>query len=365
MHDVLSACLIAASIFTGSPQVTGDTLTVDRVVEQYVAAIGGMDNIKVVQNLVYRGGLYTEGEYRGEGDAAMSRARPYFKLVGDKNDPGGYMEGYDGSAWEWFADPGVVIRTVGAASGAIRHYAGVESPLVDYAAKGSTAAILGETALQDRPVVVIELTRRDGFLEQLYLDTESWLLVASGGAAPIHAFGEDVTTLTLISDYRPVAGVQIAHRFVSFEVPTNRELSSMQWATIEANVDLPGDWFSPPEFERTPLQRFIEQLYGQRSDVEAMMWTYDEFRLAHPDTPTSDAVNVAGYQILKMGDVEQAVALLGRNVEDNPGSADARFGLGRALRSAGRVEKARLEFELALVIDPEHSRSIAALAAMD
>ncbi len=227
MRSRFMLCALAALSSLASPRARADSPTVDQVVDRYVAAIGGRDNVKALRNLVYSEGLYQEGEYRSDGDATMSVARPSYKLVGTHDDPGGYMEGYDGSAWEWFADPGVVIRTVGAASEAIRHYANAESPLIDFSAKGSTASIKGETVLDDRPVVAIELIRRDGFAEQLYFDKETWLLVASSAAAPIHAFGSDVLSLTRISDYREVAGVRIPHRFVTVEMPSGQELSSM------------------------------------------------------------------------------------------------------------------------------------------
>ena len=365
MRSLFIASVLAVSITPGASWAQAESLTVDQVVERYVAAIGGTENIKAIRNLVYGGGVYEEGDYTGEGGATMSLARPFFKLVGNQDEPGGYMEGYDGAAWEWFADPGIVVRTVGAASGAIRHYAGVDHPLVDSRAKGSTATIKGETVLDDRPVVLIELIRRDGFLEQFYIDKESWLIVASSSTAPIHAFGDEVFSLTRISDYRPVAGVQIAHRFASLEMPSGKEQGSMQWGSIEANHDLSDGWFSPPSFERTPLQLFIEHLYQQRSDIESVMWTYHEFRRAYPDMDTSDAVNVAGYQILKMGVVDQAIALLQQNVRDYPEAPNSRFGLGRALRTAGRLKEARAEFEQTLMVDPEHDRAKAALEGMD
>lgn len=358
-RPVVSFCL--ALLLIGSTAVRAEPPTADRIVDRYVEAIGGIERIKALRNLVYSDGLYEEGDYKGSGKAGMSLARPYFKLVGNKENPGGYMEGYDGSAWEWFADPGVVIRTVGPASEAIRHYAGVESPLVDHASKGSTLRLLEPTVLDGETVDAVELTRRDGFVERFYFDAATGLVVASGAAAPIHAFGEEVRRLTRIADYRPVAGVLIPHRFVSVRMPGAAELSSMQWGKIEANRDLPEDWFSPPEFRRTPLQSFIEHLYVQRSDIDAVMWTYHAFRRAHPEQETGEAVNLAGYQILKMGDVAQAIALLEQNVRDNPGSADGRFGLARAYREAGRLEEARAGFERALQIDPEHRRAKRAL----
>ena len=128
---------------------------------------------------------------------------------------------------------------------------------------------------------------------------------------------------------------------------------------------MPADWFSPPRFERTPIQAFIEHLYGQRDDIQSVMWTYHEFRRANPETDTSDLVNVAGFQILKMNAVETAVALLEQNAEDYPQSANSRFGLGRAHQRAGRLKDARKEYQAALKTDPGHERSKRALEQID
>ncbi|MDH3647607.1 MAG: tetratricopeptide repeat protein [Gammaproteobacteria bacterium] len=339
-----------------------DTVTVDEIVARHIEAIGGEEAIRNLQNLVFGGGLYEEEGYSSDGNATMSLGRPFFKLVGDKTS--GYAEGYDGAAWEWFENPGIVVRTVGKASEAIRHYAGVESPLLDYREKGSSARLIGETELDARAVFVIQLERRDGFIEQFYIDKNNYLINASGREAPIHAFGDSVTRLNRISDYRTVGGVQIAHHFESVEMPSGKPLSSMQWGSIKANQELPADWFSPPEFERTPLQTFIEQLYGQRSDIAAVMWTYHEFRRANPEIDISDPVNMAAFQILKMGDVDNAIALLEQNAKDYPDSANTRFGLGRAYQTAKRLEDAKTEFLAALNADPDHARSKAALEAL-
>lgn len=356
------AALVISSFATGNADDTPDD--VDAVIAAYVAAIGGADRWAAITNLVYSNGVYKEADFEWD-NAAMSRGRPFHKLVGDKHAAGSFMEGYDGSAWEWFADPGVVLRTVGAASAASRHFAGVEHPFVDYRSKGSSARLLGAVDLDGRPTFVVELTRRDGFIEQYYLDRESALIVASGNASPIHAFGDTVQQLTRIGDYRTVGGVQIPHRFRTVEMPSGRELFSMQWRDIQANRELPGDWFSPPQFERTPLQTLIEKLYEQRDDVEAMLWTYAAFRRAYPEMDTRAALDFAGFQILKMGQAQTAVSLLQRNVEAYPDSADSRFGLARALRGAKRDGEAREELARALKLDPDHQRARAELAELD
>ena len=327
--------------------------TADEIISAHIEAIGGLEHLNKIQNIFYS----------SNSGAQMSVGRPYFKLVGDKHNPGSYMEGYDGAAWEWFEDPGIVIRTVGKASEAIRHYAGVERPLINYKEKGSKVKLIGEVEFDHKPAFVLQLVRRDKFIEKFYIDQSSFLVLASSYEAPLHAFGQDITTLTRFSNYLEVGGVKFAHRFESVELPSGKDLGSVDW-NIVVNRDIPEDWFSPPSFKRTPLQKFIEQLYNQRDDIEAVMWTYHEFRLANKHDDTSDPVNIAAYQMLKMGQIQNAISLLEQNAIDNPESASTRFGLGRAYRSSGQLQKARLQFLEALRIDPEYRRAREALEGL-
>jgi len=330
---------------------------VDLVIKKYIEAIGGYSKIKELNNLSYSGGTYSEGDYTGSGKSTMSLARPYYKLVGNKNNPRNYMEGYDGAAWEWFKSPGIVLRTVGSASEAIRHNAGVENPLIDYKEKGSVAKLLGDVKFDNKNVFVLQLKRIDGYVEQYYIDKKEYLIVATSGEAPIHAFGDDVFSLTRISDYRSIEGVLIAHRFEQLRLPSNEPLSSMQWKKIEGNVDFPSDWFTPPIFQRTKLQTFIENLYWQKTDINSVLWTYHEFRRAYKNLETNEAVDFAGFQILKMGEVDNAIAILEQNLKDYPNALNTNLQLGIAYKTANRSDDAREQFLTVLKVDPENKRA--------
>jgi tetratricopeptide (TPR) repeat protein len=142
-----------------------------------------------------------------------------------------------------------------------------------------------------------------------------------------------------------------------------REPGIGEW--IMKNQNIPVSWFSPPVYEHTAIQTFIEQLFGQREDPSAVMWTYRIYRRAHPGDDTSDAAQVAGYQSLKMNQTASAIALLEQNATDYPDKADAAFGLGGAYAAAGRKEEAKAQFLRALKLDPTHKRAQAALDALD
>lgn len=222
--------------------------------------------------------------------------RPFYKLVGDQLQRSTeFEEGYDGSAWEFYGDPGIVLRTVGPASAAARHGLYILGNLVDFKQQGSTVRLLGNAKTDGRRAYQLRVRMLDGFEQDEFIDAQTWLVVADRKVAKVHAFGGDVASETRWSDY---------------------------------------------------------QIFQERDDADAVQWTYHDFRNAYPETNTEVAMEVIGYQSLKMGSVAAAVALLEHNLQDYPLSADAAFGLGRAYKMAGRKPEAKAEFERALAIDP-------------
>jgi hypothetical protein len=285
-------------------------LTVDDIVNRHVEARGGLERIKAIRTVVYSKGQYREPGFTGSGKAFMALMRPYYKVVSDPEDPTAtFREGWDGSAWEWFADPGIVIRTVGPASAAMRHGIDLEGPFVDYRTKGTTIVAGGETVVDGRPCHRLVVTLRDGFVRDYLIDKATFLVVAERQSAPIHATGPSVRSETRVGHYGEVAGVLFPYSYVETEIATGKILSEMRWGSIEVNRDLPLAWFSPPEFRRTPLQRMLEQLYMERTDPQAVLWTYRDFTRAHPDIDAKKGIEFIAFQMRKMGDAAAAAAL--------------------------------------------------------
>jgi hypothetical protein len=330
------------------------------VVDRYIAARGGREKMAAIHSVIYRG-RYTEGEHVSD-HAAMSLMRPYYKLVGDaEHRSDDFAEGYDGSAWEFYGDPGIVVRTVRAASAAGRHATDIDGPLVAALRNGWDVKVAGIENVGDRRAYVLTITMNDGFVQQELVDTETSLLIAERKAAPIHAFGEKVRSEERIGDYRDVAGVLFPFAHHEVEIATGRVLNEMQWTSIVANSVTDEKLFSPPDWNRTPLQRLLEQLYAERTDADAALWTYRDFRRAQPGVDTHDGIAAIGYQMLKMGDVEPATRLLEANAADYPNAANAAFGLGRAYEAGAKLRDAEREYRRTLTLDPTHARAKAAL----
>ena len=345
--------------------LSSQELSADDIVARHLEARGGAQRLKAMTSVVYRNGTYREGSYTGSGRAFMAMARPYYKIVGDPADTtSDFREGYDGSAWEWYGAPGFVVRTVGAANAAIRHNLDPEGGLSDYRSKGTSIERLADDSVGGRRAYTLRLTLSDGYRSIVLIDRETFLIVAVRKSAPIHAFGEPVSSEERFSDYRSVDGILFPFRAIETEIATGKELSSMQWGAIEVNRPLPREWFSPPRFERSVLQDFLEQLYYERSDSSAIQWSYRSFRRAYPDIDTRAGIEAIGFQMLKMGDYPGAVSLLTMNERDYPQSSSAAFGVGRAHATAGEPGKARAAFERALKLDPNNKRAAEALAAL-
>jgi len=349
---------------TAAVSAAAETLpTVDQIVAHYAAARGGVEKLRAVRSIIYRG-TYREGGYESP-HAAMAMMRPYYKLVGDPEKPSAdFAEGYDGSAWELYADPGIVVRTVGAAAAAARHGLRIEGPLVDYAAAGSTVSLAGLDSVGGRKAYRLRVRMQDGFEQDELVDAESWLLTAERKTAPVHAFGKDVRSEESIGDYRSVGGILFPFSRREIEIATGKVLNELAWTSITLDREIDPKLFSPPEFVRTPLQAFLEHLYAERSDAKAVSWTYREFRRAHVGLDTCHGVEAIGYQMVKMGDHAGAIELLKANEADYPGAATAAFGLGRAYAAAGDAAHARAAFQRALALDPAFERAAQALKSL-
>lgn len=350
---ILVAVLLAPALCRA--QAVADA---DEIVAHHVAARGGLERLRAIRSIVSYFAYNEPGTANSNSRAVMALMRPYYKLVGDPDRPSReFAEGWDGAAWEFYGDPGVVLRTVGAASAATRHHASIDSPLVDYRRYGTQITYAGPDQVGGRDAYRLRVTMADGFEEDELIDAATWMLVATRKVAKVHAFGAAVETETRFSDFRKVNSVVFAFRTEEVEIGTNRVLNEGVTSKIVLNRRLDPAVFSPPAFRHTPLQRLMELLFAQRDDAAAALWSHADFRRAYPGVDTDVAMQVIGYQMLKMGQAPAAVALLEQNGRDYPRSSNAAFGLARAYESVGRAAEARTQLDRALALDPHNERA--------
>jgi hypothetical protein len=351
-----SRAVLALLVCTLAVSIAASAQTADEIATRHIEALGGKERLAAVHSAVSHGS-YHEGNFTSH-DAAVYRMLPYYKALHDGRDfHVDFNEGFDGSPWEFYAVPGVVLRTVGAAAAAGRHGTRIFDLLAEPPVHRKELTLVGEESVAGRPAWKLHLVLHDGFERDFLVDKQTYLISAERQSAPIHAFGANVASDTRFSDYRSVHGVLFPFAEHEVEIATGRELNSFITSSVEVNTLSDPAFFSPPQFTHTALQVFLEQLYMERTDVQSVMWSYRGFRAANPSLNTSDGVEFIGYQMLKMGDTQSAIMLLAENVADYPQRASAHFGLGRAYKTAGNLENARAQFQQAVAIDPSYSRA--------
>jgi hypothetical protein len=355
------ACALLFLILTSTPRgATSQEPSVKEIAERYVTARGGMDRILSVRTLILRGPPRADGRP----GRFMVKARPYYWMVGEPSPTRDYAEGFDGSHWEFYGNPGLVIRPTGEPAAAGRHTAYFDDPLVYVGQTGWSFEKIADAHIGADDAYGIRTTMPDGFQRDIYVSKVTWLVIAVRAAAPVHAFGPSIRSETRISDYRPLNGALFPMRFDSYDIETGVPTEvGVPWATAEVNIALPLDYFSPPKEPATPLARMLNAVYASRSfPSDALLWITDFHRNpATADIDTEAGVESTAYQILKSGMHETAIAILEANAREHPRSAAAHFGLGRAYRSAGRETNAMASFNAALAIDPSHRPSLDAI----
>jgi hypothetical protein len=368
MHRCLILFAIAA--LATAQQSLVDQMSIDQIVARHEQALGGIDRIHALDSLVIRG-MYHEGGAIPADMPVVARnymafKRPIYQVIGDPADPNpGLREGFDGSSWEYYGDPGIVMRTVGAAAAATRHTAEfLQDSLVDYKEKGTRLDLQGTERIGDRDCYRIFVTLSDGFEKYVFVDQETFLTIAGRGSAPIHAFGQAVTTEGRFLDYQPVNGVLIPRRITEVELATGKVLAESRSVIVEANTISDVSIFSPAPRAKTPLQDILEKLYAERGDAVSVMYSYRLFRRIHPDVDTREGVEFVGYQMAKTKDFAASVELLKANAADYPASASAQFGVGRALQAAGDNDGAAQAFHKALALDPQFKKATDGLNAL-
>ncbi len=345
--------------------VVAVSFALETVITHHVQSLGSAKAIASINSFIERG-WYREGKL--EIDTFTAQKRPFYRVIGDpRTDPLGEIhEGYDGAAWEYYPDPGIVVRTVGAAADATRQAAAFDDPLVDSARRGIRLTLEAPTTVLGTREYTIRAVLADGFTEDIYVNPSTWMIDAEKRVVPMHAFGKRYTTIDVLSDYRPEAGVYRAHLFKQIDEDTEKVLTESAVTRVEINPTLPLSMFSPPEWNRTPLQQMIQRIYDERDEPRSVMATYRDFSqlIDLHSAAVGDAVDFVGYQCLKMGHADSAVLLLRQNVADHPNSAGAHFGLGRAYEAMGNHNDAKAQYQRALVIDPNYKQARDALAAL-
>lgn len=185
--------------------------TVDELLARHYAARGGLEKIKSVQTVRLSGRMVL-----GPGQEApfvMELKRPRKMRMDVTLEGATVSQAFDGTkGWGLFPGGGPEEMPPERAKEA-EAQSDMDGPLVDYKAKGNTVELLGRESFQGAEAHKLKVRLANGDVRTIWLDGRT-LLEAGADVRRTAPEGEQVFE-TRLSDYRPVDGLMVAHRFVA------------------------------------------------------------------------------------------------------------------------------------------------------
>lgn len=234
--------LALAALLVASPAVA-QTPPVDELVAKHIAARGGEAKLKSVNSMRMTGNVSMQGM-----DMPLTvvtkrpnKMRQEMTMQGQK-----IVQAYDGQT-VWAVNPmmgGTAPRAVeGAAADAVKNQSLFDGPLVGYKERGDTIEVVGPEDVEGVKTWKLKLTRKDGKAMHIFLDAETGL--ERKWSATMEQNGMTMEIDTIISDYQPADGIQVARSMRTFV--GGQQVGQMKVASVDFNVPVEDSEFSMPK----------------------------------------------------------------------------------------------------------------------
>jgi len=243
MNSLIPVCVarIAAGVLSGGLMNVVAAETLDEIIAQHTAAMGGAAVIEAVSSLeteieIVEPAFSVTGHYVAD-RAGRMRIDVY------ANDQRVFTESHDGkSSWQMGGD-GIPDSHDAVGTAALWHgtqFPGKVLGLHEMGNFGHVLSVQGRETVGGVDYHVLKLTFRDGFETYLYVDPQSWLITRTRDVRALHP-DTDPTGLwleTRYTDFRPVDGVMrsFADSQVDLKDGTVLQNSTVNW--IRTNVPL-------------------------------------------------------------------------------------------------------------------------------
>ena len=217
--------------------------TADELVAKYVQARGGADKIKAVHSLLMTGTMAT-------GDLSIpvtlhlrrpNMVRMDFEVQGLKN-----VRSFDGQAG-WTIMPILGNPDATAITGPELHeledQADIDGPLVDAKAKGHTVELLSKENVNGVETYKLKLTRKNGDVSTIYLDTKTYLEVREDSQHTVQGTQRDFETD--VADYRDVNGLKFPFSLTS-GIKDSGQVQKLAIDKVELDAPVQEDFFKMP-----------------------------------------------------------------------------------------------------------------------
>jgi outer membrane lipoprotein-sorting protein len=227
--------------------------TADEIIEKNIQARGGREKLKAVES-VRMSGKMSMGQGM-EAPFTLEMARPKkvrleFTIQGMTG-----VQVYDGTTG-WAVMPFMGKTDPEEVAGddlkEMEDQADIDGALVDYKEKGHQVELLGKEDLEGTPAYKLKLTKKNGDVNTIYIDAESYLEMKIEGKRKVR--GQDVEVESTPGDYKPVAGVMFPHTLENKAkgAPAGQTITIEK---IEVNPTLGADEFAKPKPAAAPPKK--------------------------------------------------------------------------------------------------------------
>jgi len=232
------------ALLAGLVATAAGAQTVDELIAKNLQARGGKEKIKAVKTIRMTGKINMQQGM--EAPFVLELARPN-KLRNEFTFQGMTgIQAFDGKTG-WTVMPLMGKKDPEAVPAEevknMEDQADFDGPLVDYKEKGHQVVLVGKETLEGTPVYKLQVTKKNGDVENHYLDAEQYLEIRVDGKKTVH--GQEMEGETTLSDYKEVSGL-----LFPFSIQSKQKGGpggvTLTFDKIEVNPDLPASHFEMP-----------------------------------------------------------------------------------------------------------------------
>jgi outer membrane lipoprotein-sorting protein len=243
MRIIRKSLSIVCALILMEAFISAQDLDVDQIIERYFEAIG-WNNIGKVETIVATG---ISTQYGQETSFRQIQKRPdkaYMELL--LADGQIIKQGYNGkSGWMMAsrmntAEP---VELLGPDLKTVKDMGNIEGDLWNWKEKGHKLALVGIQDLAGKKAYMLKLTKADGDIDEMYIDTESFILKKMIRKTSID--GSDVEVEIYYDDYRNIEGILLPCRIE--QRLNNQQGMVINIKEIKVNMEIDDKIFEKPQ----------------------------------------------------------------------------------------------------------------------
>lgn len=208
-YSLLSVAALAAAASAQAQVVMSAT----QIVDKNIAARGGLSAWHAVQTMTMEGTLDAGGKANHALPFVMKLKRSHksrFEIAFNEQTSVQVYNGAEGWKVRPFLNRSEVEPYTKAEANAAEATDELDGPLVDYAAKGTKVALVGNESVEGHPAYKLKLTLRGGEQRHLWIDAGSFLELKADGA-PRVLDGQSHDVAIYYRDYNSEHGLIVPH----------------------------------------------------------------------------------------------------------------------------------------------------------